>query len=126
MSNKFYEPLKGTVSALDAALTDGKVKVSEAFGVLMALGIAGYAVVLTEGGSFDAADEAEFADAIRLHYNETFTKYDLPGADSIWDFIITTVAAPGIATGVGFAINALPSLAAKIAAAPAASGSAPQ
>lgn len=106
--NKFYQPLEGPAKALDDSLADGKIKIAEAAGVLAALGIAGYAVVVAEGGSFDANDQALFTDAVRQHYNEKFTKYDLPGSDVIWDYIITTVIAPGIAAGVGYAVNHLP------------------
>lgn len=128
--NKFYNLLEAPAAHLsnvvDEAIKSGKPTFKSSLGVLFALGVAAVAIIEREGGSFDAADEAELAAAMVQHYNEKFTKFDLPGPDVIGDTIITGTVLPAIAMGVGYVANWMPKLAVMLeTSAPGASGSAP-
>lgn len=107
----YYATLQPLALKMDESFKDGKLTVHEVVGMLMAFGIMGAMIAVKEGGGqFDDGDRDAFTAALNRHYSETFTKYDLPGMDAIWDYVLTTHVLPGVSKGVQIGLKYIPNL----------------
>jgi len=94
-NNPYYPKLKNVISVAMAALSDGKVSMSEVWMFLIILAEA-IQTAAAEAADFSDDDLIQLKEAATLLYDEYVAPLDLPGPDYIVDPLLRNGILPGL------------------------------